>query len=425
MMNINIPETISNQILKLVSKISNKNLLRIIELLEKFGSAEYHKKGAAAIKKMIEDDHQGIQATRRILQNLNPKARAGLLNNFMLGNLLLGYRKRLEFWNEHQVPPPGTLMISPTLKCNLRCFGCYAATHEHKNELTREEVENLIVEAGKTGTNYITLLGGEPFTVPWLIDVMEKFNKTAFQVFTNGLLLDDEKIAKLATLGNVALFIGIDGLEKETDARKGKGAYKGALKAIKKLSDAGLPVGYSTMVSSRNIDEIYSDEFMDTMIAHGAGFGWAAVAIPQGKACKETQLIPSAEQKARIKDLVRNVRRNKPIILIDFYSDGYLTEGCGAGRTTIHVNANGDVEPCVLFPFAVDNIRDKSYTEIIKSDFFKGLRKVHKRYPGEMQTCMMVFKPKDVIEVLQEVGAKETSKGTLEQLHAMAKEQEN
>lgn len=425
MMNINIPETISNQILKLVSKISNKNLLRIVELLEIFGTAEYHKKGAAAIKKMIEDDHQGIQATRRILQNLNPKARAGLLNNFMLGNLLLGYRKRLEFWNEHQVPPPGTLMISPTLKCNLRCFGCYAATHEHKNELTREEVENLIVEAGKTGTNYITLLGGEPFTVPWLIDVMEKFNKTAFQVFTNGLLLDDEKIAKLATLGNVALFIGIDGLEEETDARKGKGAYKGALSAIKRLSDAGLPVGYSTMVSSRNIDEIYSDEFMDTMIEHGAGFGWAAVAIPQGKACKETQLIPSPEQKARIKDLVRNVRRNKPIILIDFYSDGYLTEGCGAGRTTIHVNANGDVEPCVLFPFAVDNIRDKSYTEIIKSDFFKGLRKVHKRYPGEMQTCMMVFKPKDVIEVLQEVGAKETSKGTLEQLHAMAKEQEN
>ena len=423
MMNIDIPQAVSNQILKMFGNLSNKNLLRIVELLEKFTSNEHHKKGVASIKRMIEEDSQAIQATRRIIQNLNPNARAGLLNNFLLGNLLIGYRKRYKFWEEHHVPPPGTLMISTTLKCNLRCFGCYAGTHEHKNELSREEVENLIIEAGKTGTNTITLLGGEPFIVPWLLDVMEKFNKTAFKVFTNGLLLDDEKVAKLAELGNAALFIGIDGLEKETDARKGKGAFKGALKAMKKLSDAGVAVGYSTMVSSRNIDEIYSDEFIDTMIEHGAGFGWAAVAIPQGKACKETQLIPSEEQKARIKDLVSNVRRNKPIILIDFYSDARITEGCGAGRTNIHVNANGDVEPCVLFPFAVDNIREKSYTEILKSDFFKGLRKVHKRYPGEMQTCMMVYKPKDVLEVIQEVGARETSKGTLEQLHAMAEEQ--
>jgi len=423
MMNIDLPQAVSSQILKMVGNISNKNLLRIVELLERFTSTEWHRKGVAAIKRMIEEDHQGIQATRRILKNANPAARAALLNNFLLGNLLVGYRKRLEFYNDHQAPPPGTLMISPTLKCNLRCFGCYAGTHEHKNELTREEVENLIIDAGKTGTNMITFLGGEPFKAPWLLDVIEKFNKTAFQIFTNALLIDDEKVARLAKMGNAAIFIGIDGLEEETDARKGKGAFKGAMAAMKKLSDAGVLVGYSTMVSSRNIDEVYSDEFLDTMIENGAGFGWAAIAVPQGKACKETQLIPTPEQKATLRDKVRYTRRNKPIIIIDFYSDARITEGCGAGRINIHVNANGDVEPCVLFPFAVDNIRDKSYTEIIKSDFFQGLRKVHKRYAAEIQTCMLVFKPKDVLEVVQESGARETSKGILEQLHAMAKEQ--
>ena len=266
MMNIDLPQAVSSQILKMIGSISNKNLLRIVELLERFTSTDFHRQGVAAIKKMIEEDHQGIQATRRILKNLNPKARAGLLNNFLLGNLLIGYKKRLEFWNEHQAPPPGTLMISPTLKCNLRCFGCYAGTHEHKNELSREEVERLIIEAGNTGTNLITFVGGEPFTVPWLLDVIEKYNKTAFQIFTNALLIDDEKIERLAKIGNTAIFIGIDGLEKETDARKGKGAFKGAMKVMKKLSDAGIAVGYSTMVSSRNVDEIYSDEFIDTIV---------------------------------------------------------------------------------------------------------------------------------------------------------------
>lgn len=423
MMNIEIPKAISSKIMEMAGSMSNKNLLRILEILERFTSIAWHDKGVAAVKRMIEEDHPGIQAARRAIRKTNPQVRAALLNNFVLDGILLGYRKRLEFYNKHEVAPPGTLMISPTLRCNLRCFGCYAGTHENKNELTREEVETLIVEARKAGTNLITILGGEPFTVPWLLDVIEKFPSTGFQIFTNGLLIDDEKRARLAKLGNAIISIGIDGMEQETDARKGKGAFQGALKSMRKLSEAGVLVGYSTMVSRRNFDEIYSDEFLDTMIENGAAYGWVAVAIPQGKACKETQLIPTPEQKAQIRDRVREVRGRKPIILIDFYSDAKVTEGCGAGRINVHVNANGDVEPCVLFPFSVDNIRKKPFIDILKAEFFKGLRRVHKRYPGEMQTCMMVFKPKDVLEVIEECGAKETSQGTLEQLHAMAKEQ--
>ncbi|MCK5232511.1 MAG: radical SAM protein, partial [Desulfobulbaceae bacterium] len=336
------------------------------------------------------------------------------------GGILLGYKKRYAFWEKYDVAPPGNLMISPTIKCNLHCYGCYAGTHQISDDLTREEVEMLIEEAGKAGTNFITFLGGEPFTMPWLLDVVEKYPDTGFQIFSNSLLLDDEKIERLAATGNAIIIIGVDGPREFTDGRKGEGAFAGALANMKKLSDAGVLVGYSTMVSRKNFDHIYSDEFIDIMIEHGAAFGWCAVAIPQGKACKELQLVPTPEQKAMIAEKVRTVRAKKPIIIIDFYNDAEITEGCGAGRLSLHVNNTGDVEPCVFFPFAVDNIRKKPYLDILKSDFFQGIRKIHKDYSGKLQTCMMASQPQAVIKVIRDCDARETSAGTLEQLHALA-----
>jgi MoaA/NifB/PqqE/SkfB family radical SAM enzyme len=404
----------------LASNLSDKNLLRIINSLGKLTSIEWQDKGVRAVRRMIEEEHSGIEATKRAIKNMSPRTRSQIVNNFLLGGILLGYKKRYAFWEEHGVAPPGNLMISATTKCNLRCYGCYAGTHQIADELTREEVEMLIEEARKSGTNIITMLGGEPFTMPWMLDVVEKYPDIGFQIFTNSLLLDDEKIERLAKAGNAIIAIGVDGPKEFTDGRKGEGAFDGALANMRKLRDAGVLVGYSTMVSRLNFDHIYSDSFIDTMIEAGASFGWCAIAIPQGKACRELQLIPTPEQKAMIPEMVRSVRARKPLTIIDFYSDANITEGCGAGRVTLHINNTGDVEPCVFFPFTVDNIRKRSYVDILKSDFLKGIRKVHKEHPGKVQTCMMVSQPVAALKVITDCKAKETSDGTLEQLTNLA-----
>ena len=159
---------------------------------------------------MIRDDHPGIQATRRILQNANPAARAAVLNNLILGCLLLGYRKRMDFYKKHGVAPPGTLMISPTLRCNLKCYGCYSGTHDRREELSYEEVDQILSDASESGTTFIMILGGEPFMVPWLMDILEKYPSMAFQIFTNATLIDDEKIERLAAMGNVAIAASVE-----------------------------------------------------------------------------------------------------------------------------------------------------------------------------------------------------------------------
>jgi MoaA/NifB/PqqE/SkfB family radical SAM enzyme len=422
MLNMKLPEGLTSSVLSFASNLSDKNLLRIVNSLGKLTSIEWQDKGVLALRRMIEENHSGIEATKRVIKKLNPKVRAKMVNNFLLGGILMGYKKRYAFWEKYGVAPPGNLMISSTTKCNLRCYGCYAGTHQIADDLSRAEVEMLIEEAGKSGTNIITMLGGEPFTMPWMLDVVEKYPDVGFQIFTNSLLLDDDKIGRLAKAGNAMIAIGVDGPKELTDGRKGEGAFAGALANMKKLSDAGVLVGYSTMVSRKNFDSIYADEFIDTMIAAGAAFGWCAIAIPQGAACRELQLIPTPEQKAMIPEKVRAVRARKPIIIIDFYSDANITEGCGAGRVTLHVNNTGDVEPCVFFPFTVDNIRNKPYLDILKSDFLQGIRKIHKDHPGKVQTCMMISQPRAALKVVEDCKAKETSEGILEQLHALAEQ---
>jgi len=415
-----LPDTISNQLLNLTSKISNKNLLRAVNILEKFASIPWHHTAIAAIKQMIADDHPGVQAMRTILKKANPKSRAALLNNLILGCLLLGYHRRLNFYNQYGVAPPGTLMISPTMRCNLNCYGCSEATHDNTEELSFDDVDRVLSDATAAGIGFIIVVGGEPFLVPWLLDMVEKHPQLAFLVFTNGLLLDDVKIKRLASLGNAAIGISVDGLQEETDARRGAGTFDTIMSTMNKLSQAGVFVGFAAMMSRRNFDIIYSDAFIDTMIQNGAGYGWITIALPQGSACQEPDLLPTTEQKARVGGLVRELRQRKPILLIDFLNDAELTEGCGAARIVIHVNAKGDVEPCLFMPFTVDNIKKKSLADIMRSEFFQGLRDINKRYCHETQSCMWTYKPHDVLQVVHACGAKVTSEGVMEKLHELA-----
>jgi MoaA/NifB/PqqE/SkfB family radical SAM enzyme len=164
----------------------------------------------------------------------------------------------------------------------------------------------------------VILLGGEPLMVPWLIDLMEEFPKVAFLLFTNGLLFDDDKIARVAKMGNVAVSVAVDGLEEETDRRRGQGAFQGAVGALRKLSDAGVFVGYSTMISRQNFDEVYSDAFLDTMIEAGASFTWMPTTLPLGRACREHHIIPTPEQKAQVRGRLTETRRKKPLLFMDF-----------------------------------------------------------------------------------------------------------
>lgn len=79
--------------------------------------------------------------------------------------------------------------------------------------------------------------------------------------------------------------------------------------------------------------------------------------------------------KNRIRE-IRGVTGGKEIYAIDFQNDGEFAGGCVAGgRIYCHINAAGDVEPCVFIHYSSANIREKSFLECLQQPLFKLYRK--------------------------------------------------
>ena len=87
------------------------------------------------------------------------------------------------------------------------------------------------------------------------------------------------------------------------------------------------------------------------------------------------ELLPTMQQRIYMKDRVRQIRNmkdGKGIFSMDFQNDGEYVGGCIAGgRRYLHINAKGDVEPCVFIHYSNANIHDCSLLDALKSPLFQ------------------------------------------------------
>ena len=83
------------------------------------------------------------------------------------------------------------------------------------------------------------------------------------------------------------------------------------------------------------------------------------------------ELIPNAAQREHLYNFVREMRQTKPLFTLDFQDDGEFVGGCIAGgRRYLHINAAGDVEPCVFAHYSNANIHDVSLLDALRSPIF-------------------------------------------------------
>lgn len=83
------------------------------------------------------------------------------------------------------------------------------------------------------------------------------------------------------------------------------------------------------------------------------------------------ELLPSPEQREYMYHRIREIRETKEIWPMDFQNDGEYLRGCIAGgRRYFHINANGDMDPCVFIHYSDSNIREKTILEGLCSPMF-------------------------------------------------------
>ena len=140
-------------------------------------------------------------------------------------------------------------------------------------------------------------------------------------------------------------------------------------------------------------DVIVQDEFIEMLVDKGAILGWYFTYIPIGRE-PDASLMPTPVQRDHQRKRVSELRNAHPILLADFWNDGWMTNGCiCGGERYFHINANGDVEPCVFAHFAMDNIKDKSLVEVLNSTLFRRLRNVRPYCDNPYRPCMLIDVP--------------------------------
>jgi hypothetical protein len=133
--------------------------------------------------------------------------------------------------------------------------------------------------------------------------------------------------------------------------------------------------------------------------------------MPVGKD-PDISLMPTPEQRDYLRHRGMALREEFPIFVVDFWNDAPFVGGCIAGgKNYIHINANGDVEPCVFTHIAVDKIFDKSLVEVLNSDFFKSIRSKQPYSENLLTPCMIIDNPHILREVTRTCCAYPTHDG--------------
>jgi MoaA/NifB/PqqE/SkfB family radical SAM enzyme len=345
------------------------------------------------------------------IRHLHPNVRkrfvAGMMANFFMRDP--EYTESL--LKERGISSPTAILISPTMRCNLRCVGCYASEYDLEDELTEAEFESIIDQGEELGSRVYVILGGEPFVWRPLLDIIDLHPQSVFMVFTNVTMINDRVADRIVELGNVCPTISIEGDKEATDARRGAGTYDRVMAAMDRLRERGAMVAFSATATSQNIEKITSDEFADLMVEKGCFYGWYFLYMPVGRD-PDLSLMPSPQQREQLRQGVMHIRNTRPILVADFWGDGTLTGGClSGGRKYLHINNKGDVEPCIFAHFAVDNIKEKPLLDCLCSDFFKDLRRMQPFGKNLLRPCPIIDHPAVMKRAVERNGAYATHEG--------------
>ncbi|MCL2000681.1 MAG: radical SAM protein [Planctomycetes bacterium] len=404
--------------LPVLSRHSPDLLIAMMDKLSQAGikkMSEKHRGAPEDLERRVDAARGFFEMAKRTFPRLSKASQQKLAFNLFFRLIHDGDEKRARYQEKHGEPPPFFLLISPSMACDLDCPGCYAWKYPKDQSISLEKMREIITEArDEMGIHFFALSGGEPTYWPHLEPLAAEFDDVFFLVYTHGQRIDDAMARRFADLGNIYPAISIEGPEEATDARRGPGVYRKILSAMNALKHNGVLFGYSLTHTSKNHQASCSAEFIDTMIQHGAAFGWVFQYIPIGRH-PDLDLVPSARQRVERREKIIAARKTKPILVFDFWNDGDSVDGCLAwGRRYAHVTARGYVEPCVFVHFAKDSIHEKSLGECLRSASFREMRAKAPFHEDRRRPCPQIDHPHLLKELVEKHGMFGTHDGAEE-----------
>ncbi|MBR6090533.1 MAG: radical SAM protein [Anaerolineaceae bacterium] len=324
---------------------------------------------ARGVEKIVSDT---LKATLK-----DPKESAFMLKFAAASRKATKTRQKLAEQGEHI---PSFLIASVTSSCNLHCAGCYSRFNKATTDsapvkqLSTEEWLSIFREAETLGISFIMLAGGEPMLRRELIEQAGQLQNILFPIFTNGVWVDEEYLRLFDRCRNLIPVMSIEGGKEATDARRGPGIYGKLIENMDAFHKRNLLFGASVTVTTENLREVTSAEFIGTLADRGCKLVIFVEFVPVTDDARH--LAPGASEREILNESMEKLREIYPeMILLAFPGDERADGGCmAAGRGFFHINSHGGAEPCPFSPYSDINVRDTSLREALHSHLFHALR---------------------------------------------------
>ena len=401
-----------DRVTKYAKKERTKGYVEIVNMIQKVLGDVWSDAAYDRMREYLGKDSKWSEMLSRTMDTVDPHVFKTLMLNAGYEGGFRGFRDTQKSAEKLGCCVPYVILFDPTSACNLHCTGCWAAEYGKTLNLSFEDMDRLVTEAKALGTHIFMMTGGEPLVRKAdVIRLAEKHNDCAFMIFTNGTLVDDKFCEDMKRVGNILLSLSVEGFTKATDGRRGEGTFDRVMAAMDKLHSYGLIYGTSICYTSANYKDVTSDEFLDMLISKGVLYSWYFHYMPVGNDAS-TALLLNAEQREYMYHRIRAVRDwegGKPIFTMDFQNDAEFVGGCIAGgKYYCHVNANGDVEPCVFIHYSGANIHNMSFAECLHQPLFLAYQKAQPFNKNMLRPCPMLENPAILGRMVKESGAVST-----------------
>jgi len=393
-----------------LDKDPDKALPRLLDWLDKYDTRDALIGARESLRKVIGDpDNNWYRYIKSLWSDIDDGVRKHLFESFVINAVVYGNSVQLRTMEEQDCNIPWAILMDPTSACNLHCHGCWAAEYGQQLSLDYETLDDIIRQGRELGVYMYIYSGGEPLMRKQdILRLCEAHPECQFLAFTNGTLIDEEFADAMLRVKNFIPAISIEGLGDATDARRGRNTFSRVERVLSLLRERKLPFGASCCYTSQNVASVGSDAFIDFLLDYRCKFIWFFTFMPIGKT-SPAELMVGAEQRKFMYDQVRRWRKEKPLFMLDFWNDGEFVNGCIAGgRNYLHINANGDIEPCAFIHYSDSNIREKTLLEACKSPLFMAYRRNRPFNPVHLRPCPLLDNPEMLARMVHESGAHST-----------------
>ena len=395
-----------------LDKDPDANMTKLMDWVDRFagdGPNSFPAQRAAFRNAISDPNNNWYRLIKSMWSDIDDEVRNTFFENFILNANLIGWKTQEENRKKYGCNIPWAILLDPTSACNLHCTGCWAAEYGNKLNLTFDEIDSIITQGKKLGVYIYIYTGGEPLVRKNdLIALCNKHSDCEFLCFTNATLIDEAFADEMLRVKNFVPAISVEGFEEATDGRRGSGVFQKVRRAMDILKARKLPFGTSCCYTSANLDSISSEAFVDKLVEWGAKFAWYFHYMPVGNDAAP-ELLPTPEQRVEMYNKIRAYRQTKSIFLLDFQNDGEYVGGCIAGgRRYLHINANGDVDPCVFIHYSDSNIREKSLLDCLRGPMFMAYHDGQPFNENHLRPCPMLENPEKLREMVAKTGAHST-----------------